>query len=78
MIFFLFGDKKESKRKGLTFTMKPNEIEDLANFGNALHGKFDIFVEKDGLNKKDKRVKDVSDGFVVLCRKLNNLAKKSV
>lgn len=77
MLYFLFGGKNKSVKKALTFKMKPDELEDLANFGDALHGKFKVLMNGLNLDKRDKRVKEVSDGFIVLCRKLNSMAKKS-
>ena len=77
MLYSFLGNKTESSKKKLTFTMKPNELEDLANFGDTLHGKFKVLISELNLNKGDKRVKEVSDGFIDLCKKLNSMAKKS-
>ena len=74
----LFKEKKEKKNIRLTFSMRPNEIEELANFAGALKGEFGVLVDELELNKRDEHVRDVSAGFTVLCRKLNSMARKSV
>ena len=74
----LFKEKKEKKNIRLTFSMRPNEIEELANFAGALKGEFGVLVDELELNKRDEHVRDVSAGFTVLCRKLNLMARKSV
>ena len=78
MIYFLFGSETKRSKKKLTFTMRPNEIEELANFAGALKGEFGVLVNELELNKRDEHVRDVSAGFTVLCRKLNLMARKSV
>ena len=74
----LFKEKKEKKNIRLTFSMRPNEIEELANFAGALKGEFGVLVDELELNKRDEHVRDASAGFTVLCRKLNSMARKSV
>ena len=74
----LFKENKEKKNIRLTFSMRPNEIEELANFAGALKGEFGGLVDELELNKRDEHVRDVSAGFTVLCRKLNSMARKSV
>ncbi|MBI2507999.1 hypothetical protein HYV89_03525 [Candidatus Woesearchaeota archaeon] len=77
MLYFLFGSKSKSVKKEPSFRIKPNELEDLANFGDALHGKFKMLAKELKLDKKNKRIKEISDGFIVLCRKLDSMAKRS-
>ena len=66
MLNFLFGNRS---KKELTFKIKPNEIEELADFADALKGKFKGLVDELKLSKRDKRVTDVFAGFNILCRK---------
>jgi len=77
MLYFLFGNRGKKDKNKLTFTMNPNELEDLADFADALKGKFEVLVKELKLSKRDKRVTDVFAGFNVLCRKLGSMAKKS-
>ncbi len=78
MLFFLFGDKSQSSKKKLTFTIKPNELEDLANVADALKGKLDALGERKKIDVRDKDVRDFCVTYNNLRKRIDLLAKKSI
>ena len=79
MLYFLFGEKTKNNKKRLTFMIKPNELENLANSADAIKGLFDACIKKGKkLDLKDREVKTLYNAFDSLRKNIDSLAKKSV